>query len=245
MPAARKPLVYDGATTLGIYLLPEIAPLYARTGGSFGAIGDRGTNKGLEAVRSGQADVAGVARDLSAAERAELHGVLVCYDALGVFVHPSSPVRNLTRAQLKGIFTGRIKSWREVGGPDVAIVAITEIKTGGRGTVLELRRIALDGEEFGPTREYEDAPDCLREVAADPAAISVASMSMAIPGTRAIGIDGVEPDPAGVRSGKYLLGRPMYVVSRKPPGVDVQALFDVLVSPEGQAIAGKKFIPAK
>ncbi len=244
MRAPRKPIAYDGATTIGIHLLPDIAPLYARVGGSFGAIGDRGTNKGLEAVRSGQADVAGVARDLTAAEKGELHHALICYDALGVFVHEAMPVRGLARAALKGIFTGRIRSWREVGGPDVPVEPVTEVKTGGRGTVLELRRIALDGDEYGPTRELEDAPDCLREVAANPAAITVASMSMAIPGTRAMAIDGVEPTPDQVRRGAYLLGRPMYVVARRPPSDEVRALFELLLSPEGQAVVARRFTPA-
>jgi phosphate transport system substrate-binding protein len=245
MPAPRKPLVYEGATTIGFHILPDIAPLHACLGGSFGAIGDRGTNKGLDAVRAGRADVAGVARDLTPAERDEFFWALICHDALGVFVNAANPVPGLSRAQLKGIFTGRIRRWREVGGSGLEMDPVTEVKAGGRGTVQELRRIALDGDEYGPTREFDDAPDCLRDVAAKPAGITVASMAMAIPGARAIAIDGVEPTPDRVRSGAYLLGRPMFVVSRKPPIDDVRVLFEVLLSPEGQAVLARKFTSAR
>jgi phosphate transport system substrate-binding protein len=122
---------------------------------------------------------------------------------------------------------------------------VTEVKTGGRGTVLELRRIALEGEEYGPTREYEDAPDCLQDVAGDPAAITVASMAMAIAGTRAVAVDGVEPVAEQVRAGKYLLGRPMYLVARKPATEPIRLLFDVALSAEGQAVIARSFTPAR
>jgi phosphate transport system substrate-binding protein len=244
MTAALAPVSYDGATTIGFHILPRLEPLYRRVGGSFGPIGDRGTNRGLEAVRAGKADVAGVARDLTPAEKGELACALICHDALGVFVNAGNAVRNLTRAQLKGIFTGRVRSWRELGGPDVAVDPVTEVKTGGRGTVLELRRIALEGEDYGPTREYEDAPDCLLHVARDPAAVTVASMAMAIEGTRAVAIDGVEPIAEQVRAGRYLLGRPMYLVARKPASEAVRLLFEVALAPEGQAVIARSFTPA-
>ena len=41
----------------------------------------------------------------------------------GCCVHPSNKVSNLTREQLEGIFTGKIKNWKEVGGADMKIVA--------------------------------------------------------------------------------------------------------------------------
>jgi phosphate transport system substrate-binding protein len=244
-PGDPKTLTYDGATTIGLHLLPDLAPACARAGIRFGAIGERGTNKGLEAARAGEVDVAGVMRELTPAEKAELRFALVGHDALGVFVAEASPVRSLTRAQLKGVFTGGIERWSEVGGADAPVVPVTEFVSGGRGTVLELRRLALDGADYGPTREYEDAPDCLRHVAADPAAITAASMSMAIPGVRAIAIDGVEPTAANVRAGAYLLGRPMYLVSRAPPSPAVEALLALVLSPEGQAVVARKFTPAR
>jgi phosphate transport system substrate-binding protein len=243
MPTA--PVTYDGATTIGLHLLPEIAPLLERLGHRFGSIGERGTNKGLEAARAGQVDVAGVVRELTAPERAELRWALIGHDALGVFVPAGSRVRGLSRAQLRGIFTGAVRSWREVGGDDLPVVPVTELKTGGRGTVQELRRLALDGEEYGPTVEYDDAPDCLRHLLSDPGAITAASMSMAIPGVRAIAIDGVEPTAPNVRARTYLLGRPMYLVARAPASPAVEALLTLLLSAEGQAVVGRRFTPAR
>lgn len=246
MPAPTTAVLrYDGATTIGLHLLPDLAPLLARAGLAFGEIGGRGTNAGIEAVRRRELDVAGVLRELTPTEKAELRWALIGHDALGVFVSDANPVRGLTRAQLKGVFTGAVKSWRELGGPDVPVVAVTEVKTGGRGTVQELRRIALGGAEYGPTVEYEDAPDCLVHVARDPGAITAASMSMAIPGVRALALDGVAPTTAEVRSGAYLLGRPMYLVAARPCAPAVEALLGAFLSPEAQAVVARRFTAAR
>lgn len=244
-PSIAPGVRYDGATTIGFHLLPDVVPLYERAGWAIASVGDRGTNAGLDAVRSGAADVAGVMRELAAAERAELRWELVGYDALGVFVADANPVRELSAAQLAGIFTGRIRRWAAVGGADAPVVPVTERKTGGRGTVLELRRLALGGAEYGDTVEYEDAPDCLRHVAADPAAITAASMAMAIPGVRALALGGVLPSAPNVRAGRYPLGRPMYLVGRPGASAAVEALLALLVSPAGQEIVARRFTPAR
>lgn len=238
-------VTYDGATTIGLHLLPDVAPLFARLGHRFGAIGERGTNQGLEAARAGQVDVAGAMRELTPREKAELRWALVGHDALGIFVAAASPVQGLSLAELRGIFTGAIRSWRELGGPDLPVLPVTEEKAGGRGTVQELRRLALGGAEYGPTKEYDDAPDCLRHVVSDPTAITAASMSMAVPGVRAVAVDGALPTAANVRAAAYPLGRPMYLVSRSPASAAVEALLALMLSPEGQAVVARKFTPAR
>jgi phosphate transport system substrate-binding protein len=238
-------VTYDGATTIGLHLLPDIAPLFEQRGYRFASIGERGTNPGLEAARAGQVDVAGVMRELTVDEKRELRWALIGHDALGIFVATANPVRGLSRAELKGVFTGAIRSWRELGGPNVPVLPVTERKAGGRGTVLELRRLALEGAEYGPSQEYEDAPDCLLHVARDPAAVTAASMAMAVPGVRPLAIGGAEPSAANVRSGSYPLGRPMYLVARAPTSEAVEALLSLLLSPEGQAVVARRFTPAR
>ena len=56
---------------------------------------------------------------------------VIAYDALAVVVHPSNKVSNLTREQLEGIFTGKIKNWKEVGGADMKIVAYSRETSSG------------------------------------------------------------------------------------------------------------------
>ena len=48
----------------------------------------------------------------------ELEEITIAYDALAVVVHPSNPVKQLTRRQLEDIFRGKITNWKQVGGDD-------------------------------------------------------------------------------------------------------------------------------
>ena len=74
--------------------------------------------------------------------------VVIAYDALAVVVHPSNKVSNLTREQLEGIFTGKIKNWKEVGGADMKIVAYSRETSSGtyeffKESVLKLSLIHI------------------------------------------------------------------------------------------------------
>jgi len=245
MTSSAGRLRYDGATTIGRHLLPDLIPLYERAGYAVSHLGERGTNRGLDAVRAGEVDVAGVMREQSAEERAEpLRWALIGYDALGVFVNEANPVRELSLAQLKGIFTGALRRWAAIGGAEAEVSPVTELRSGGRGTVLEFRRLVLGGADYGQVREFEDAPDCLRWVAGHLGGIAAASMSMAVDGVRALSIDGVEPTAAQVRAGRYPLGRPMYLVARAPAPEAASALLDLALSEAGQAVVARRFTPA-
>ena len=61
----------------------------------------------------------------------KMQGEVIRHDALAVVVHPSNKVDNLTREQLEGIFTGKIKNWKEVGGADMKIVAYSRETSSG------------------------------------------------------------------------------------------------------------------
>lgn len=89
-----------------------------------------GSGVGISALMEGTTDIAMSSRKMKFDEKVRLQEakknakeVVIAYDALAVVVHPSNKVDNLTREQLEGIFTGKIKNWKEVGGADMKIVA--------------------------------------------------------------------------------------------------------------------------
>ena len=57
--------------------------------------------------------------------------IIVAYDALAVVVHPSNPVKQLTRQQLEDIFRGKITNWKQVGGDDRKIVVYSRETSSG------------------------------------------------------------------------------------------------------------------
>jgi phosphate transport system substrate-binding protein len=240
-------LSYEGATTIGTHIMAGAAELFeARTGVAFRHIGGAGADAGFRAAVEGRATFGGVARELTADERARVGGAeVIGYDVMGVFVHAANPVKGLTRAQLKEIFTGRIPDWSQVGGPNRGINVYSEKLAGGRATVKAFRDMVLGGEPYGALKEREDATDCVQDVAADAGGITASSMAFAIPGVSALAVDGAAPTRAAVQSGAYPLKRPLILVTRDAPAGDVKAFLDFMLTPEAQAIVGRKFVPVK
>ena len=97
-----------------------------------------GSGVGVSALLEGTTDIAQLSRKIKFDERQKLQAqgktvkeVTIAYDALAVIVHPDNKVTNLTREQLEGIFTGKIKNWKEVGGADLKIVPYSRETSSG------------------------------------------------------------------------------------------------------------------
>lgn len=247
LPPAPAVLHYDGATTISNKIFPTALPAFKTRTGVSVVVDRNGAGRGLKRAMAGEVDLAGVSRALTADELARgPYFQIIGYDALGVFVHEGNPVRDLTRAQLEGLFTGAVKNWREVGGRDLPVEPCTEHLDSERATVNGFRTLALGARPFGRVRELEDPADCLAYVALHPGAVTPATMTYAIPGVRPIAIDGLGPIAPHIRSSRYLLTRPLLLVSAKPPAGPARQFFDFILSPDGQAlVAASGFVPAR
>jgi len=244
---ATRPLTYDGATSISRNILSEAAPAFERKSGfKFAKIDESGGGKGLNRLFAGEVEIAGVARRLTADELGrQPYFQIIGYDALGVFLNSKNPVKGLSKAQLKAIFTGAIVNWKDVGGPNLPIVPCTEPLASGRNTLGVFQSVVLDDAPFAKVREAADPADCLSFVAGNPGAITFATVAYAIPGVRSLPVDGVDATPAHVIDSTYLLSRPLLLVTRGQPTGRAAAFLEFMLSPDGQAIVGKKFIPAR
>ena len=245
-PALQSTLSYEGATSIAYVLLPRLARAFlAKSGVAFGDIGEAGAGVGFKAVIDGKVSMGGLSRPLSDSEKAAVAAwQLFGFDALSVYVHPSNPVSSLTRAQLKDVLSGRITNWQDVGGADQPIVVFTEQLNSGRATLAVVKDVVLDGGEYGLVKEREDPLDCIWAVEEEPGGISFGTSSIATPKTKTVAVDGILPERAHVASGKYLLSRPLVLVTMMPSG-NVQKFFEFVLTPEGQAIVGEIFVPVR
>jgi phosphate transport system substrate-binding protein len=83
------------------------------------------SSEAIARLENGLSDVCTTAEELE--NRYKLKGYLAfpfCNDALEVIANVSTPVENVTRGQLRGIFSGAIANWKQVDGPDRKIVVI-------------------------------------------------------------------------------------------------------------------------
>jgi phosphate transport system substrate-binding protein len=241
-------LSYTGSSTIGDHIIPEAARAFAaRRGITIGSIETPGSGKGLDKVMEGQADLAGVARSLSAQERRRaIYYRIIGYDAVAVVVHHENPVTALTREQVKAIFSGRTANWRQVGGPDARIVVITDIWSNRRAQMVEFQHNVLDGLSYSNDRvEVDRQNEQAKALLSTRHGIAHISPAFMGPGLKALALEGYTPGAANVRSGAYLLSRPLIVVTQAPPRADARAFIDFLLTPEGQAIVGHHFVPVR
>lgn len=242
---ALADISYTGSSTIGEKIIPEAAEAFTKkTGIKFGSIESPGSGKGIAAVLDGRAELAGVSRPLDIIEkRQKLYYQIIGYDAIGVYVNKSNPVTNLTREQLKGIFTGEIKKWMEVGGKDAPITCITETLEDKRATMAEFKELAMDGAAYREDRVETGKPaDQVAMLAREENGIASVSVAFAREEIKAVSIDNILPDPRHVRSGAYLISRPLLLVTKGLPKGEVKEFIDFMLSSEGQRIVAKNFI---
>jgi phosphate transport system substrate-binding protein len=244
--ALQSPLTYEGASTIGTKIMPDAAKAFtAKTGVPFGTISDKGAGAGFKAVTEGKVSLGGLASTMSDKEKVAVAAwQIIGYDTMGVYVHPGNKVKTLSMAQLKGIFSGKIVNWKDLSGADQPIVVYSEKLSGGRATVRAFKDMVLGTDEYGPVRELDDAVDCIRDIEKDPAGITASSISFATPKVAAAAVDGYLPERAHVQSGKYPLKRPLSLITMMPSG-NVQKFFEFMLSPEGQTIVAKHYVPVK
>jgi phosphate transport system substrate-binding protein len=254
--AGAADVLYGGSSTLAETVLQGgiVQGFRGKTGITVQLADLSGTGKGLKSLAEGKLHVVGAGRVLNAEEKkAGLLGTIIGYDGLAVFVNKANPVKDLSKEQLKDIYTGKAKSWKALGGKDVPVVPMIEPVASKRATVQAVQEQILDGAPFVQgVRELESLKDQLAEVAKTEGGICVASIGFlhaAPPGVRdavrATSLDATPPSDANIRSGAYLLSRPMLLVTKGLPGGDVKSFVDYALSSEGQAVIEKFFVAVK
>ena len=253
---AGKGISYSGSSTIGMSVL-EAGALDAyekKTGKKFSLVEHPGSGKGIKNLIAGKVNLAGASRHLKSKEKKQkVLGTTIGYDAIAVFVHSSNPVENLTKEQIKGIFTGKIKNWKEVGGNDALITVNTEIQGEGRATLQVFQKIAMDGAPYGNGFKEIDLPrDQIVHLAGDPTGICSVSFGLlaATPKhlrdkVKGIGVNGMKPEPENIKYGKYLISRPLLLVTKGMPKGDVKEFINFMLTNEGQKIVGINFVPVK
>jgi phosphate transport system substrate-binding protein len=254
--AGAGDVLYGGSSTLAETVLQGgvVQGFRAKSGVTVQIVDVSGTGKGLKSLAEGKLNVVGAGRTLTADEKkAGLLGTIVGYDGLAVFVNKANPVKDLSKEQLKDLYTGKVKSWKELGGKDVKIVPMVEPIASKRATVQTVQELVLDGAPFvGGIKEVDQLRDQLAEVARTEGAICVASIGFlqsSPPNVRdavkTVSLDATPPTDPNIRSGAYLLSRPMLLVTKGLPGGDVKTFIDYVLSTEGQAVVEKFFVAVK
>jgi len=204
-----------------------------------------GSSAGVMATITGTAQIGMASRKLKPNDEKEksLLSVQIAYDAVVVIVNPKNPVENLSLEQLRKIFSGIIRNWKEVGGNDRPIhLLVREEGSGTRSAFDEL--VMKDGKTEYPVDDFalvQDSMGGIREVVrGDPDSIGFISMGGISHGIKALSIDSVKPSIETVSKNEYKLVRPFLLLSKGPFEGLSKSILDFVFSASGSEIIRKE-----
>ena len=209
------------------------------------SVSGTGTGNGFKSLAEGGTQIANASRfikdsEIKACMDKKVYPVpfAVALDCLVPVVHPSNPLKSLTKAQLKDIYSGKITNWKEVGGSDAPIAVIgRDTSSGTYGTWQEMIMDAGGKTRVTPRAQVMASSGAMMTaVAQNRKAIGYEGMGYISKSVKTLAIDGVAGTAAGARSGKYPLSRYLFMFTNSWPNGDVLAFINYMQSPAGQKI---------
>jgi phosphate transport system substrate-binding protein len=196
-------------------------------------------SKPIELVKSGQAHIA-----VTGQEDANLHAVHIGWDGIAVVVNMSNHTKEVTSQQVADIFSGKVKFWSDLGGPDTKILLIDrprnrnirdtfEQQLGIAGKIPDGSKIIGPDDKAIKTVVGTLPPlSAVTYVSLGPALEAVTS-GVAI---RLLPIDKVEPEEPPVKDGRYKLRRPLLLLTKQGSNPVADAFTAFALTKEGQTI---------
>lgn len=255
---AAKPISIKGSDTMVImnarlaeaFMNANPATQIQVTGG--------GSGVGIAALINGTTDIAASSRPIKTSEIDKLKArfattgfaIPIARDGLSVYLNEQNPVKELTIAQIRGIYTGAITNWKQVGGKDAQIILYS--RENSSGTYTYFKDNVLMGKDFAPRAQtLQGTAAVVNAVAKDANGIGYGGAAYA-KGIKFAAVKkddkspAIQPSLATVRSGQYPISRYLYLYTRVKPAKEMKAFIDWATSPAGQDIVSKVgYFPVK
>ncbi len=174
-------------------------------------------------------------------------------EAFVFFVNKNNPVEELTIEQIKGIYSGKITNWKEVGGKNDEIKAYQRPENSGSQTMLEyimedtpimppLETIAAGmGDIINYTANYKNYKNAIGY-----SFLFFATEMVKNNEIKLLKINGISPSSQTIRSGEYPFTDDFYAIRTDTLNENVEKLIEWILSPQGQYLVEKTgYIPIK
>jgi len=245
----KKSVTIKGSDTM-VHLMSTLAEAFMKkdpnaqvsvTGG--------GSGTGIAALLNGTTDICASSRDMQQKEKDQakeknINPVekTIAFDGIAIVVHPENPVKELTLDQIKKIYTGAYKNWKELGGPDQPLTVLS--RESNSGTYVFFQEHVLNKENYAPTVKLMPASSSIvQSVSADKWSIGYVGLGYTKEGN--IKIVPVKKDDASaavmpthetVLDKTYSIARPLYLYFNGEPSGNSKSLLEFIMSPDGQKI---------
>jgi len=194
------------------------------------------SSSSLNRLMNGYSDIASSTRELYYRhQESGYKQIPFCRDPLAVVTHKSNPVSNITSSDLRGIFSGTITNWKDLGGPDQEIVVVVP----GRdtGAYKNFLQVVMDRDEITYDLMTYKSTMVIETVQRFPWAVSFIAQGAVLPSREAkkLQIDGWSPGQE-----EYPYYQLYSFVTRGEPSGGVKAFIDFAFSEQGRKIAEKR-----
>jgi phosphate transport system substrate-binding protein len=248
-PAAAA-LRVNGSTTVNPVVSEAAAILRAEEGLDIQIDTAGGSSGGIAALADGRADVAMSSRPLAEHDRerfpaVDFRAVLIGSDALALVVSRDvweGGVRCLGREQIRALYEGEVRNWRDLGGPDQRVVFFN--KEPGRGTwevFVNWLYGSADAAPLVSLPEVGSNEEARSKVASSRGAVTQLSAAWA-DGETTVALSictaagAIAATAANVEAGRYPLARPLFVITDGSPSPVAAKLIEFIRGPRGQSL---------
>jgi phosphate transport system substrate-binding protein len=205
-----------------------------------------GSGTGISALINGTTDICNSSRPMKNSERDKLKqrygslGVEIkcAQDGLSIYVAETNPLTELSLAQIKDIYTGRITNWKALGGPDQRIILYS--RENNSGTYVYFKDNVLEGEDFAPSAQnMPGTASVVNAVAKDQWGIGYGGAAYGkgikeLKVKKDAGSASFAPTLETIKNGTYPIARYLYMYLRNRPAGAIKQYVDWILGDEGQ-----------
>jgi phosphate transport system substrate-binding protein len=256
--SAAKPISIKGSDTMVIMNARLAEAFMAANPATQVQVTGGGSGVGIAALINGTTDIAASSRPIKTSETDKLkarfattgYSFPIARDGLSVYLNTSNPVKELTLAQIRDIYMGRITNWKQVGGKDAQIILYS--RENSSGTYTYFKDNVLMGKDFAPRAQtLQGTAAVVNAVSRDANGIGYGGAAYA-KGIKFAAVKKDDRSPAvtpsldTVRTGQYPISRYLYLYTRVKPAKEMKTFIDWATGPQGQAIVSKVgYFPVK
>lgn len=242
LPVYAEKIVLEGSTTV-LPIAQKAAEVYMdKNPGAQISVRGGGSGVGIASLIDKSCDIANSSRAMKDTEyeKANTNGVdakanVIAMDGIVIIVNSVNPVGALNKKQLKEIYTGSISNWKELGGDDEKIVVVS--RDSSSGTFEAFGTLALEGVKVRADALLQASNQAVAStIASTPGAIGYVGLGYITSSVKAVDYEGIKASKETVLTGKYKLGRPLFMYTNGEPKGLAKNFIDSILSPEGQKL---------
>ena len=238
-------------------LAQKEAEVFLKTNKQSVTVTGGGSGVGIAALIQGSTDIAMSSRSIKFDEKVKfqqkgktLITKIIAYDALAVVINPSNPVSKLTRAQLEGIFTGKITNWNQVGGANLKIIAYSRETSSGTYEFFK-EHVLLNKNYLNSILSMPATGAIIQSVSQTKGAIGYVGLAYINKSVKAVrvsfnGKTFIEPTLVNAVNKSYPIVRPLYFYYDKKNESKAMPFVSFIMSAKGQKIVREVgYVPLK